>query len=146
MKILIAIDDSEFGEFAVRQVAAQNKTAGNQLRLLTVVEPITTASYAELAVAFGDRLATLQKQRMAAAAQMLARAAKKLRTAGFRVSTQVREGQVRSEIIEAAQKWKAHLIVVGSHGRSRLDRILLGSVSEYVARHASCSVEIVRMP
>jgi nucleotide-binding universal stress UspA family protein len=35
--------------------------------------------------------------------------------------------------------------VVGSHGKTGLDRLLLGSVSEHIARHATCSVEIVRM-
>jgi len=47
-------------------------------------------------------------------------------------------------IIDDAKKWGADLIVVGSHGRTGLDRFLLGSVSEAVARHAACSVEIVR--
>jgi nucleotide-binding universal stress UspA family protein len=47
-------------------------------------------------------------------------------------------------ILEEAHKWGADLIVVGSHGRHGLSRFLLGSVSEAVASHASCSVEIVR--
>jgi nucleotide-binding universal stress UspA family protein len=50
------------------------------------------------------------------------------------------------EIVDRAAEWHADLIVLGSHGRHGLDRFLIGSVSEYVARHAPCSVEIVRMP
>ena len=47
-------------------------------------------------------------------------------------------------IIDSAAEWRADLIVVGSHGRSGIPRFLLGSVAEFVARHAKCSVEIVR--
>jgi nucleotide-binding universal stress UspA family protein len=49
-------------------------------------------------------------------------------------------------ILDTAAKWHADLIVIGSHGRKGLDRFLLGSVSEAVARHAPCSVQIVRVP
>ena len=45
--------------------------------------------------------------------------------------------------VEAA-KWEADLIVVGSHGRRGFNRLLLGSVSEAVALHAGCSVEVIR--
>jgi len=47
-------------------------------------------------------------------------------------------------ILSAAEEWKADLIVMGSHGRRGFDRIVLGSVSETVALHAKCSVQLVR--
>ncbi|HTZ49653.1 MAG TPA: universal stress protein, partial [Verrucomicrobiae bacterium] len=43
------------------------------------------------------------------------------------------------------EDWKADLIVMGSHGRRGFDRLILGSVSESVALHATCSVELVRI-
>ena len=76
----------------------------------------------------------------------MATATVKIREAGFQVDTAVYEGAARAEILDASAQWHADLIVVGSHGRKGLDRFLLGSVSEFVARHAPCSVEIVRMP
>jgi nucleotide-binding universal stress UspA family protein len=50
----------------------------------------------------------------------------------------------KNVIIEEADKWGADLIVVGSHGHRGIERFLLGSVSEGVALHAHCSVEVIR--
>jgi nucleotide-binding universal stress UspA family protein len=46
--------------------------------------------------------------------------------------------------VDEAEEWDADLIVVGSHGYQSWERMLLGSVSQSVAAHAECSVEIVR--
>lgn len=51
-----------------------------------------------------------------------------------------------SELIQRADQWKADLIVVGSHGRSALGRLILGSVSQQVATEAPCSVRVARCP
>ena len=53
-------------------------------------------------------------------------------------------GDPRTIILDTAEDWQADLIAVGSHGRTGLDRLLMGSVSEAVAVHAHCSVEVVR--
>jgi len=58
----------------------------------------------------------------------------------------VRTGDPRVEILVEARSWGADLIVLGSHGRTGLRRLLMGSVAEYVMRHAPCSVEIAREP
>ncbi len=50
----------------------------------------------------------------------------------------------KAVIIDEAEKWGADLIVVGSHGHHGIERFLLGSVSEGVALHAKCSVEVIR--
>ncbi len=48
------------------------------------------------------------------------------------------------EIVHEAQRWHANLVVLGSHGRRGFNRLTMGSVSEHVALHAPCSVEVVR--
>jgi nucleotide-binding universal stress UspA family protein len=53
-------------------------------------------------------------------------------------------GEPRAFILDEAKAWGADLIVLGSHGRHGLDRLLMGSVSESVALYAHCSVEVVR--
>ena len=86
------------------------------------------------------------EDRLPQAHEVAERAAKTLSSAGFRVTTSVTTGDARSVILDAAAEWNADLIVMGSHGRTGLGRFFLGSVSEAVARHARCSVQIVRIP
>ena len=53
-------------------------------------------------------------------------------------------GDPRTILLDEAKSWEADLIVVGSHGRQGFDQMLLGSVSESLAMHAHCSVEVIR--
>jgi nucleotide-binding universal stress UspA family protein len=82
------------------------------------------------------------------AAAVVARAAERLAdgegSRALGVSTEVLTGSPRRRIVEEADDWGADLIVVGSHGYHTWERMLLGSVSQAVAAHATCSVEIVR--
>jgi nucleotide-binding universal stress UspA family protein len=77
---------------------------------------------------------------------LVARTEETLRSHGMKVTTAVEQGDPKSAIIDAAEQWRADLIVLGSHGRGALDRFLMGSVSDAIVRHARCSVEIVRIP
>ena len=145
MKILLAIDDSKFSEAALRMLIAQNQPAKTKVQLLHVVEPLEAPFYPELTPPYPVSLRDIENQRQKAGRNLAAKAAAKLRAAGFKVNTSVRVGHPRTSIVDVAAKWHAELIIVGSHGRSGLDRLLLGSVSESVARHAPCSVQIVRL-
>lgn len=62
------------------------------------------------------------------------------------VHFEIREGQPQSQIIDAAVEWSADKIIVGAKSRLGCDRFMIGSVSNAVANHAPCSVEIVRGP
>jgi nucleotide-binding universal stress UspA family protein len=77
---------------------------------------------------------------------LVANTAGTLRSKGLKVATSVEQGDPKSKIVDAAWKWRADLIVLGAHGRKGVARFLMGSVSEGVAPHATCSVEIVRIP
>jgi nucleotide-binding universal stress UspA family protein len=91
----------------------------------------------------GDLKAT--KQEMRKEVGELARShAAKLPRKKLKVETAVRDGHPRTVIVDEAKKWRADLIVMGSHGRTGLSRLLLGSVAQYVVSHAPCSVEVVR--
>jgi nucleotide-binding universal stress UspA family protein len=143
MKILLAIDDSEFSEAAIQAVIRQGRPEKDEVCALHVVEPLLLA--AEFRPANLEGLEASEQQLRQRGAELVAQAQQQLQKAGFKAGTAVREGDHRAEIIDHAAEWGADLIVLGSHGRKGLNRMLMGSVAEFVARHAACSVEIVRM-
>ena len=145
MRILLAIDDSAFSREALRSVPAQFRQKGTAVRVLHVVEPIAAYFSAELIPHLVPRIAQVEEDRRKQAKELVQRAARQLRKAGFRASESVDEGDPKIKIVDQAAEWRADLIVVGSHGWKGLNRFLLGSVSESVIRHAGCSVEVVRM-
>ncbi len=141
MKILIGIDDSKVSGDVSRAVVAQFRTEHTQIRVLHVLQPVAPAP-PQMAPGYAPELEDQKKP----ARELVERIAKELRSAGFKVNVAVEIGDIRETIIDSAAEWGADLIVVGSHGQSGIKRFLLGSVAEFVARHAKCSVEIVRKP
>ena len=144
MRILLAVDDSKFSEAATQALIAQARPNGTEVQLLHVVEPIRR-TYLGAEGAYDIDWPALDEEHRKQGKALVERTAKALQAAGFKVTTVVQEGDARSQILDAATKWPADLVIVGSHGRKGLNRFFLGSVSEAVARHASCSVEIVRL-
>ena len=67
-----------------------------------------------------------------------------LKFPNININTEVLLGAPEIRIVEKAEEMKADLIIVGSHGYNRWERLLLGSVSDSVIHHAPCSVLIVR--
>lgn len=144
MRILLAIDDSKYSQEALRKLIAQTKR-GSQVRVLNVVESIGGYISAGLIPHVVSMAPGMEEDRVKQAKDLVRRVVRKLREAGFKTSEAVEEGDPKSKIIDHAENWNADLIILGSHGWKGLNRFLLGSVSEAVARHANCSVEIVRI-
>lgn len=142
MKILLAVDGSKYSDAVIRTVA-QERQRGVQVRVLHVLERPPALATREMAGYHSALPAAAQREKSQAQA-LLAKIGDRLRSKGFKVGTILEEGDPKSKILELARKWRADLIVVGSHGRRGLEHFLLGSVSEAVARHAPCTVEIVR--
>jgi nucleotide-binding universal stress UspA family protein len=91
-----------------------------------------------------DIAAHVRKSRESAAA-LVTNIAAQLQEARFMTATAVAEGDPRRTILNCAAELKCDCIVMGSHGRRGVDRLLMGSVSESVVRHAHCSVYVVRL-
>ena len=141
MKILMGIDDSKFSGDVLRAIVTQFRTENTEVRILHVLQPIAPAP-PQMAPGYAPELEDQKKP----ARELVERIANELRSAGFKVNTAVEVGDIRETIIDSAAESRADLIVVGSHGQRGIQRFLLGSVAEFVARHAKCSVEIVRAP
>ena len=147
MKILLAIDGSECAENAADAVIAQFTRHETEVRVFHADEWPRDLPL-ELSFAEGPDAASLvlaaHERRVREMEAIIARTAERLRAAGFQTSTIMRAGDARTTIVDAAREWGANLIVLGSHGRRGVDRLLLGSVSENVVHRAPCSVEVVR--
>jgi nucleotide-binding universal stress UspA family protein len=143
MKLLIAIDGSEFSQTALSSVIARPWNAGTEVKVLHVVEPPSLLIGREMG-AYDPEFEMVWKALREQAKDLVEKAATKLSAAGFQVATELVEGDPKSQILDASKEWHADMIVLGSHGWSGLNRFLMGSVSEGVVRHAHCSVEIIR--
>jgi nucleotide-binding universal stress UspA family protein len=143
MKILVAIDGSDFSQAALQSVIARPWPAGTEVKVLNVVEPPSLLMGREMG-GYDPEFEVVWKALRDQAKHLVEKAAEKLRESKFKVSTELVEGDPKSQIIDIAHEWRADMIVLGSHGRTGINRFLMGSVSQGVVRHAHCSVEIIR--
>jgi nucleotide-binding universal stress UspA family protein len=144
MKILLAVDGSKYSDATVQAVISQIHKEKADVLVLEVVEPRIISTPPQMAAGYEPELAEIMKEQFKQAQQTVDRAAASLKAAGFNAKTRVIEAETRAGILDLASEWHADLIVVGSHGRKGLQRFMLGSVAESVARGAYCSVLIVR--
>jgi len=151
VNILLAVDGSAPSEEAVRELASRPWPQPSTVRVL-YVEPLPmlgAAAYAPPPMTVASTslpVAVLDAEREATerAAAIAAKHAEKLKAVGLATEFRQRRGDVGSEIVDEAKEWPADLIVMGSHGRTGLKRLLLGSVAHAVVSRAPCSVEVVR--
>ena len=143
-KVLLAIESSDFSTAAIDAVRGQFRPDQTEIHVVHVIDPMVYLPLYDGAVRDFDRIEALRAENQKQAQALVDDTSKLLRDAGYRLTASIEEGEPRTTIIDCAARVKADLIVLGSHGRRGLPRLLLGSVSEYVAHHASCSVEIVR--
>ena len=142
MKVLMGIDDSKYAAEIARAFVAQFRAQNTDVLVLHVLQPLGLSAPPEMAAGYAPELADLKQL----AHELVDRIAGQLRAAGFKAETAVEVGDVRERILDCASEWRADLIVLGSHGMRGIQRFLLGSVAEFVARHAKCSVHIIRTP
>jgi nucleotide-binding universal stress UspA family protein len=147
MKVLLAIDGSNCSNAAVEALIGQYRPKDTEVMVLNVVESVRLmpVSYGfGVGTVFAEDYTGIATDWLMEGEKLASDVAQRLRSAGFKTSTRMEEGDATERILDCAQKWRPDLILLGSHGWRGLDRVLLGSVSEAIARNASCSVEIVR--
>jgi nucleotide-binding universal stress UspA family protein len=143
-RILCPVDFSETSDLASRYAVALAEANGAEVTLLHVVAPVIAALPGEavlpdVAQANIDELADACRERLAATIGGLAQS-------GVTLQYRVVSGVPFVEIIRVAREMESDLIVMGSHGRTGLGHLLIGSVAERVVRKAPCPVLTVRNP
>ncbi len=143
MKILLATDGSAHSKAMVKQFAGRTFAPNTKVRIISVYQ-IAYMDYASELGPMNDFNA--DKFLLKVAEEATKNSATILRKINpkLSISTAAIEGYPKTVIMEEAEKFGADLIVVGSHGHGAVAGFLLGSVSQAVALHAKCSVEIVR--
>lgn len=139
-KICCAVDLSEFTPYVVRHAAELAAWLHSDLVLLHVLAPIPPSALDMLPVSEDRELVCAVEHELEAWADE-ARA-----IVGRPVSTFVAHGHAAREIRRFAETNGVEAIVVGTHARSGLERLVLGSVAELVVRQSSCPVVVVHAP
>lgn len=148
MKVMLALDDSAHSEYALESVIQRPWPAATEFLVFCVFEPYHPdfagwdASAIDQAVLYGKRLAEDTSKYAEASAEKLKANIPEVNV----IHEAVENARIKETIIQKAIDWQANLIIMGSHGRTGLQRFLLGSVSQAVVAHAPCSVEIIKRP
>ena len=143
MKILLAVDGSEYSGMASSMVEALRLRRRTAVTVATVVPEY--AFLGERALNILRKSAKLSRaEQQQKANDMVSDVAGMLASAGLAAETLVRWGNPAEAILEAARERDASLIVVGAKGQTDSAKFLLGDVAQKVMRHSKCSVLLVR--
>jgi len=145
-QILVPVDGSPTAEQALREAIALARRSGARLRLLHVVDELAYVNGFESAMNYLNEIVPLMRE---AGEKLLARGCAQARAQGVEADSVLVEqgpGAVCDHVAAQARLCKADLLVVGSHGRRGVGRLLLGSDAEQIVRHAPVPVLVVRAP
>jgi nucleotide-binding universal stress UspA family protein len=146
VRLLVGVDGSDGADAAVDSIISRNWAAGTEVRVVSAMSYLVWSSAKQFDLVEPSKMQETEfyRREEARAKEIAERAVAKLEQAGFSVSSFVKSEDPRKLLIEQAEEWQADCIFVGAQGLSRIERILIGSVSSAVAARARCSVEVVR--
>lgn len=143
--ILLPTDFSECASYALSYAAAFARESGASIICVHVIEPVVpTVGYSGVTEPLP--MADISEQLEESATRELPKIAEHEECAGLNVEEVIGRGDAASEIVRVAKERKVDLIVISSHGRTGLGRMLFGSTAEHVVRHAPCPVLVVKPP
>jgi nucleotide-binding universal stress UspA family protein len=134
-KILVGTDGSKYSDIAINKAIDFAAAYGGSLLVVSVVD-VPTEFYAEAPAAVEDMVRK--------AKEYTAAVRKQAEAAGVTVETYIGEAEAFQAIVKLAREQAVNMIVVGSHGRTGLRRLLMGSVTEKVIGHAPCPVLVTK--
>ena len=137
-KIMVGYDGTKFSDCALKEAIALAKESGAKLLLVTAPEINVELQ------AMAPETNELMEEKARTDLEM---AAAKVKKAGLTCETKiVVTTSAQEALVATAKKNKIDLIVLGTHGRTGLVRLLMGSTTARVIGHAHCSVLVVRCP
>jgi nucleotide-binding universal stress UspA family protein len=139
VNILVAIDGSEASQRAFDRALDIAKAGNASLHAAYIVE---TGLFSSLPA--DNTVEIMYNVLKHEGDSVLARAKGQAATAAVTFTPHIKFGHAGSEVISLAEKINADLIIVGSHGKSQTDRLLIGSVSNFVVTHSKVSTMVVR--
>jgi nucleotide-binding universal stress UspA family protein len=146
MKIMVAVDGSQAAARAVTQAIA----LGGEVVLVTVLEA-PGAYFPNVLLPTGDWVTVpgtpnrdMEKWITEAAENLLARYQQQCEAAGIAARTCLVRGGARETLCQVAAQEEPDIFAIGSRGLGSVERLMLGSVSDYVVHHAPCPVLVVR--
>ncbi|MEW6636580.1 MAG: universal stress protein [Actinomycetota bacterium] len=138
-KVLLAVDGSGESDLALRSAVDLSRKTGSELHVVHV--GLVPTVYRPEQRGYGIRYAKAEEE----ARHLLEEQVEKVKAAGASaVQAHLRMGRPDAEIVALAEEIGAGLIVLGSRGLGGMKRVLMGSVSDSVVRHAHCPVLVVR--
>lgn len=143
-KILVPVDGSPTSDRGLDEAIQLARLTGASVKLLHVIDLMTISMAPETGAALTSQMVQLLTEE---GQQLLARAEARMKSAGVGVETQLVEssaGRVCDQVVEEARRWPADLIVIGTHGRRGVGRLMLGSDAEQIARLSPVPVLLVR--
>jgi nucleotide-binding universal stress UspA family protein len=143
MRILIAVDQSPHSERAVRFVSRMRWPAGSRVIVASVMSPPLSPPVAGVDAGV-SLMVEVGADQVASTQALVAQAEDELRAAGIATESRLSTGDPREVLLRLVEDERVDLIVLGSHGRTGLAKLLLGSVSSHVVTHARCSVLVVK--
>ncbi|RDI42065.1 universal stress protein [Aquicella lusitana] len=143
-RILVTMDDSKTAKLALKKAIELAREQKAKLRIVHVVNYTTHAVGGE-----GINIDALRESMQKSAEHLLKKSAelaekKKVKTEKKLIEFSAVIGTVSDEIIEDAKKWRASLIVIGTHGRRGMKRLILGSTAEEVLRKTTIPILLFR--
>ncbi|WP_338358846.1 universal stress protein [Yeosuana marina] len=136
-KILIAVDSSEYSMNAAKKGLELSHQLNAKVALLYVIDTSKALGNIDAGITAEEALIILKKE----AEQTLDELAAMYN--GTSIMKFIPEGLPSKDIIKTAEIWEADLIILGTHGRTGLLHLLVGSVAEHIIRHSKTPVMVV---
>ena len=145
-RIMVGVDESFMTSKVLDTAIELAKSSGASLIICHAVDETIFASR-QMEMMLPNSVGKSEYRMRLGAQGLLGKAADSARAAGVEVEIKLIESEVKhvsDMLAEAAQEWKADLIVAGTHGRRGMERYFIGSVAERLVRKAECSLLLVR--